>query len=148
MERPPKNYVVVRIPKQPGEQKAWELRYPDMPFVLTRPKKVYFESTPCCRHLARLLSLKPSYKFSADDVKESGCGYLNNEMAEALLEYLRFKASRPDFRTSLEASDKQHAEDVARFKLAMQGPNDYDSATSDKPVESEPYKDHCDESPF
>lgn len=88
---PPKDYIVIRIPKDPHEQDAWERRHPNMPFVATRPKKLYFERMHSFRHLDLLLSKNPKRDFSVEAVRDLEGGRITEKAAEALLEYLKFK---------------------------------------------------------
>jgi hypothetical protein len=95
--KPPKDYVVVRGPKTEGERNAWERLHPDMPFVTTRPKRIRFEQMASYRHLDMLLTHNPNLSFSVSDVKEEEGSRLaiTDEVAEAVLEYLKFKHKSP-----------------------------------------------------
>jgi hypothetical protein len=84
---PPKDYVVIRVQRHPSERDAWERRYPDMPFVETRPEKLYIRSIPMYAYFNSMFPRNP--RLTAKDIQDLAGAQMTREMAEALLKYLQ-----------------------------------------------------------
>jgi hypothetical protein len=85
--KPPKDYVVVRVSKHPGERDVWERRHPNMPFVSTRPKKLYIKNIPDFAYFNSVFAR--NQHLTAKDIQDTGGGRMTREVAEALLKYLK-----------------------------------------------------------
>jgi hypothetical protein len=90
--KPPKDYVVVRVEKHPGEREAWERRYPDMPFVMTRPKKIPISTIMNYDWFDRKFA--HGVDLDEDDILRNCEGNITRETAVALLKHLKFKHAR------------------------------------------------------
>lgn len=90
--KPPKDYVVIRVPKLPGRREAWERRHPDMPFVATEPQKVPFTSLFNYAWFDRKFA--NGVELDEADILRNGEGKITREQATALLKYLKFKYAK------------------------------------------------------
>lgn len=85
--KPVKDYVVIRVPKSELERQVWEQRHPDMPFVETRPKKIYINNLPSYTYFESIFPHHPN--LSEDEILAEGGSRWTREMAAALLKYLK-----------------------------------------------------------
>jgi hypothetical protein len=91
--KPPKDYVVIRVQKLPHEREQWARRYPDMPFVATRPRKIPMREIFNYAWFDRKFA--QGAELDQDDVIRNGEGKITREVAVALLKYLKFKYAKP-----------------------------------------------------
>jgi len=91
--QPPKDYVVIRVEKHPHEKKLWERRHPNMPFVMTRPKKIPITSIPYYAYFNSLFIRHP--RLTEEEIQQGGGSRMTREVAKALLKHLRFKHAKP-----------------------------------------------------
>jgi hypothetical protein len=84
--KPVKDYVVIRVPKSDFERQVWEQRHPNMPFVMTRPKKVYIKDLPNFTYLENVFARHPN--LTEKEIIDSGGSRWTREHAVAFLKYL------------------------------------------------------------
>ena len=87
--KPLKDYVVERVPKSDYERDAWEQRHPDMPFVATRPKKVYFTELPEFAYFDRKFARGD--RLTPEQIRDGGGSRYTAQVAEAVVEFLASK---------------------------------------------------------
>ena len=89
----PKDYVVIRELKNDWEREAWEQRHPDMPFVATRPVRIYVERLPLYEYFKMIFERQPN--LTAKEIVDGAGSRMTLQMAEALLKYLKAKYPNP-----------------------------------------------------
>jgi hypothetical protein len=89
----PKDYVVIRELKDDWEREAWEQQHPDMPFVATRPVRIYVERSPYYDYFKMIFERHPN--LTEKEILATAGARMTPQIAEAILKYLKAKYPNP-----------------------------------------------------
>jgi len=88
---PPKDYVVVTVPRSEYEEREWERRHPNLPCP-PRRQKLHLSHLPDFHYLDALFARRP--ETTAQEVIAIGGARYTRPIAEALVKFLRHKHTK------------------------------------------------------
>jgi hypothetical protein len=88
---PPKNYVVVTVPRSEGYERNWERQHPDIPCPPLRQRRSLLR-LPDFKYLDSMFARHP--ETTAKEVMAVGGSQYTRPIAEALVKYLRYKHAK------------------------------------------------------